>query len=92
MNCATHKDYAIGARDMEDQQEAQRVKGLAPKPDNLTSVPRSHTVERENKLLQLSSDVCLYSMAAMCTACVCAHTQINKCNKIREAECDGTCL
>lgn len=39
--------------DGESQQESSGVKALATKPDNLCLVPRTHTVEEQNKLLKV---------------------------------------
>lgn len=36
-----------------DAKMTQRVKGLAAKPDNLGSVPGTHTGKGENQLLQI---------------------------------------
>jgi hypothetical protein len=36
---------------------AQQIKAFSTKPDNLSSLPRTHTVEGENQLFCLSSDL-----------------------------------
>lgn len=55
---------------------AQQLKMLAAKPDELSLIPETHTVERE-LIPAKFPDLHMHSTVHMCT-----HTQsINKCNK-----------
>lgn len=42
---------------------AQEIKALVAKPDNLSSTPRTHTVEGETDSCSLTSDLYIYTMA-----------------------------